>query len=583
MKWLKAIFGGGKDQERTISQNLTEADLHEITRDYIEVQEDEGASGRPFDYAVSLTYIPSSPDFQGQWPSMPLCGCCCVPFAIDPRKSGLWVAKGISGKQFGTTVPLCAVCITYLNQKYQTSDQHDRFPLPRNYDTHGQEMCSKFPLDDLKRLAICRIALFRKIGDSTSISQTKFTPKAVQQKSSKHRLIKSSINIEYFSKIKSLLTVKGCAEEFETLCGWDEEYGKATARVCSFAELSNENPVIVASFLMESLNQYHESRDESLIFLTRLADELKARAENPELAAKFDIQQAEKNNSNILFKSINIASNSPEANYIRDVDKFILSTGHYENLVIPAQSNDEFMEASVNVYMAGYQTGSSPKVVGALITDGANKYKKNTEFGIIFLDKVASSMRKRHNESWGDDTPIGSENRVDAAKSKGMDNLEHTANNYHNQIDEQIDLSYKFLRDSFGEIESENFAESYSLKTLAVFMVHIASLVAIKREYPTTHRSIINGLTRTLSFRTPNTMPDTKEPDGVFVSNCSIEESFMHSQTNTFLNVGAEPIVRNLLQHLGSGNNIEYKLLWEHVAHTSHQVSKTYIPYLVGQ
>ena len=296
-----------------------------------------------------------------------------------------------------------------------------------------------------------------------------------------------------------------------------------------------------------------------------------------------DAQQEEKNKSNILFKSVNIASNSPEANYIRDVDKFILSTGHYESLVLPAQGDDEFMEASVNVYMAGYQTGSSPKVVGALITDGANKYKKNSEFGITFLDKVASGMRKRHSESLGKDAPIGHENKVDAAKSQGMDDVERRAENYHNQIDEQIELSYRFFRDNLGEIESENTAELYSLKTLAVFTVHIASLVAIKRECPGTHRSMINGLTRTLSFRTPNTMPNTKAPDGVFVSYCSVEESFMHTQTETFQNVGAEPVVRNLLQHLGSAKNIDYNLLWDHVAHTSHQVSKTYIPYLVEE
>ena len=276
MKWLKAIFGGGKKPEHIDSQNLTEADLRESTRDYLEVQEDEGASGRPSDYAASLTYIPPSPDFPGQWPSMPLCGCCSVPFAIDPRKSGLWVAKGASGKQFGTIVPLCAVCVTYLNRKHRASDQHDRFPLTKNYDTRGQELCSKFPLDDLQRLAICRIALLRKTGDSRASDQTKNTPKTVHQKPSEEGARKSRINIEYFSKIKSLLTVKGCAEEFEALCGWDEEYGKATARVCSFAELSNENPVVVASFLMESLDQYHQSRDESLVYLTRLANGLKA-------------------------------------------------------------------------------------------------------------------------------------------------------------------------------------------------------------------------------------------------------------------------------------------------------------------
>lgn len=579
MKWLKAIFGGGKKPERIDSLKLTEAEIRELTTDYLAVQEDEGASGQPSDYAASLTYLPPSHDFPGKWLGMPMCGCCSVPFAIDPRKSGLWVAEGASGKQSGTIVPLCAVCVTYLNRKRPASAKHDRFPLPNNYDARGQEICSRFPLDNLRRLAICRIALLRKTGNSQASDQIKRNPIKAPPKSLEVEVEKSRVNIEYFSKIRSLLAVKGCAEEFEALCGWDEEYGKATARVFAYAELSNENPVVVASFMMESLDQYHQNREEALVYLTRLANGLKARAENPELAAKLDAEQDEKNKSNVLFKSINIASDSPEANYIREVDKFILSTGHYEGLVIPAQDDDEFMEASVSVYMAGYQTGSSPKVVGALITDGANKFKQNPEFGITFLDKVASGMRKRHSETWGKNASNSPESKVDAAKPKSLDDIELKADNYHDQIDEQIELSYRFLRDNLGEIESD----PYSLKTLAVFTVHVASLVAINREYPETHRSIINGLTRTLSFRIPNTMPNTKAPDGMFVSYCSMEESYMHTQTETFQNQGAEPVLRNLLQHLGDGKSIDYNLLWEHVDCASHQASKTYIPHLVEE
>lgn len=583
MKWLKAIFGGGKESERIDSQNLTEADLRELTRDYLEVQADEGASGHPADYAATLTYVPPSSDFPGQWPGMPLCGCCSVPFAIDPRKSGIWVAEGARGKQAGTIVPLCAVCVTYLNRKHPAPDRRDRFPLPKTYDTRGQEISSKFPLDDLQRLAICRVALLRKTGNLRVTEQVKHDSKAAQPKSLRSGADNSRVSIEYFGKVRSLLAIKKCAEEFETLCGWDEEYGRATARVCAYAELSNENPVVVAAFMLESFNQYHKSRDVALSYLTRLSNGLKARAENPELAAKLDAEQDEKDKSDTLFKSINIASNSPEANYIREVDKFILSTGYYESLVLPAQDNDEFMEASINVYMAGYQTGSSPKVVGLLITDGANKYNQNPEFGIVFLDKVASGMRKRHSEAWGNGSCSENENNDDKDDSEDLDDIERNAEKYHKQIDEQIDLSYRFLRDNFRKMEGENTAELYSLKTLAVFAVHIASLVATNRDFPEIHRGTFNGLTRALSFRTPNTMPNIKPPNGMFVSYCSMEESFMHEQTETFQNQGLEPLVRNLLQHLGGCNEILYNLLYDHMERTSHQASKTYLPHLAEE
>lgn len=580
MKWLKAIFGGRKESKPIDSQYLTEADLRELTRDYLEVQADEGASGHPADYAATLTYVPPSSNFPGQWPGMPLCGCCSVPFAIDPRKSGLWVAEGVRGKQAGTIVPLCAVCITYLNRKHPAPDRRDRFPLPKNYDTRGQEMCSKFPLDDLRRLAICRVALLRKTGNLRATEQVKHNTKTAQPESLRSEVGNSRASIEYFGKIRLLLAIKKCAEEFETLCGWDEEYGRATALVCAYAEITNENPVVVAEFMLESFNQYHNNRDVALSYLTRLANGLKARAENPELAEKFDAEQDEKGRADTLFKSINIASNSPEANYIREVDKYILSTGYYESLVSPAQDNDEFMEASINVYMAGYQTGSSPKVVGALITDGANKYKQNPGFGIVFLDKVASGMRKRHSETWANSSRSDIKNNDDRDDSEGLDDIERNAEKYHEQIDEQIELSYRFLRDNFGERDGENTTEPYGLKTLAVFAVHIASLIAANRDFPEMHRGTFNGLTRTLSFRTPNTMPNVKPPNGMFVSYCSMEESFMHEQTETFQKHGLEPLVRNLLQHLGGGDEIHYGLLCGHLERASRQASKTYLPHL---
>lgn len=583
MKWLKALFGGGKESKHIDSQNLTEAHLRELTRDYLEVQADEGASGHPADYAATLTYVPPSSDFPGQWPGMPLCGCCSVPFAIDPRKSGLWVAKGASGKQAGTIVPLCAVCVTYLNRKYPTPNRRDRFPLPKNYDTRGQEMCGKFPLDDLQRLAICRVALLRKTGNLRATEQVKYNAKAEHPASLKPGTGNSRVSTEYFGKIRSLLAIKKCAEEFETLCGWDEEYGRATALVCVYAELSNQNPVVVAEFMLDSLSQYYKNRDVALSYLARLASGLKARAENPELAAKFDAEQDEKDKADSLFKSIDIASNSPEANYIREVDKYILSTGYYESLVLPAQDNDEFMEASINVYMAGYQTGSSPKVVGALITDGANKYKQNPEFGIVFLDKVASGMRKRHSEAWGNNSCGDDKNNDDEGGSEDLDDIERSAEKYHEQIDEQIELSYRFLQDNFGARDVEKTAEPYSLKTLAVFTVHVANLVAVNRDFPKMHRGTFNGLTRALSFRTPNTMPNVKPPSGMFVSYCSMEESLMHEQTETFQKQGLEPLVRNLLQHLGSRDEIHYGLLYGHVEHASHQASKTYLTHLAEE
>jgi len=163
-----------------------------------------------------------------------------------------------------------------------------------------------------------------------------------------------------------------------------------------------------------------------------------------------------------------------------------------------------------------------------------------------------------------------------------LDDLDSRAERYHELIDAQIESSYVYLLGMFGEESAENPTRRYSLKTLSVFAVHIATLVAIKREFPKLHRSTLNGFTRTLSFRTPNTMPNVKPPDGVFVSYCSDEESFMHTQMETFEQQGVEPLLRSLLQQLG-GKDKDYKSLFDHLEHTAHQASRSYLPFLAEE
>ena len=145
---------------------LTPEQMLSLTKDYIEVRGDEGASGRPADYAASLEYVSPARDFPGKWPQMPLCGCCSVPFAIDARRSGLWVAQGYSGRQAGTVVPICGVCITYINSLAETSVKRIRFPLPDDYDAVGQQMCTRFTLDDLTKLALVRLALVSRSANN---------------------------------------------------------------------------------------------------------------------------------------------------------------------------------------------------------------------------------------------------------------------------------------------------------------------------------------------------------------------------------------------------------------------------------
>lgn len=157
--------------------------------------------------------------------------------------------------------------------------------------------------------------------------------------------------------------------------------------------------------------------------------------------------------------------------------------------------------------------------------------------------------------------------------------IEAKAKKYHEQIDAQIELSQNFLQRNFKE---KSINGQFSLKTLSVFTVHAATLLAIKREFPDLHRTTLNGFTRTLSFRTPKTMPNVTPSSSTFVSYCSVEESVMHKQTEVFEQHGIEPLVRNLLRYLGGTEN-DYKLLFEHIERTGCQASKTYLPFLAKQ
>lgn len=151
MGWFSNLFGSPKQPELPAP---TPAQLAELARDYEAVLLDEGASGKPEDYALSLTYVPPGPEnIPANFKSPFLCGCCAVPTFLEARKCGLWVAKGLRASQVGRLVPVCAVCITYLNRH-----RSGQFTLPKGYDPVGQSLVERFPLDDLKRLALTRIA-----------------------------------------------------------------------------------------------------------------------------------------------------------------------------------------------------------------------------------------------------------------------------------------------------------------------------------------------------------------------------------------------------------------------------------------
>lgn len=226
----------------------------------------------------------------------------------------------------------------------------------------------------------------RWLGARTSLASRKTSEEEVPGQPEAAR------NVGYFAKVDNLLSAKGLKEEFKTLQGWDGDYGEATARVCAMGEKCSEPPAVIAAFMVESLGYYHKNRDISLSYLARLESGLREKAANPDLYAEIDAEARSKEIAYDIVTELDLDSDSPEASYIREVVEFLQSVDYYDELVLPAQEDEAFMAASANVYMAGYQTGSSPKVIGALVADGANKFQANETLGILFLDRVAKNI-----------------------------------------------------------------------------------------------------------------------------------------------------------------------------------------------
>ncbi len=122
---------------------------------------------------------------------------------------------------------------------------------------------------------------------------------------------------------------------------------------------------------------------------------------------------------------------------------------------------------------------------------------------------------------------------------------------YHEQIDSLVDATSRFLSDTPWNQSGSNAGLSYDLQTVAVFVTHLATLMAIDRDFLDNHRITFNGFTRSLAFRTQNNMPDIEPPENMLISYLSSEESFMQDQIEQYHNIGHDKLLRNLLVLLG--------------------------------
>lgn len=370
-------------------------------------------------------------------------------------------------------------------------------------------------------------------------------------------------NVDYFAKVSNFLAANRLRGEFTTLQGGDKDYGEATARICAIAELANEPPIVIATFLMESMDHYHKNRDIALSYLARLESGLRGKVENPELAAEIDSETRAEEMSYELFASINMNSGSPEARYIREVNSFIQEVDHFDDMVFPAQKDKAFMAASANVYLAGYQTNSSPKVVGALIADGAHKYKTNPQLGIFFLNKVAKDIRTRHDEALsavaGEDKGADRKDNGHTVYQSAQQTPKVISSGYHDFLDEIADSAMSFL----ATIALHDRADSahQTARLYAELLLYLSASKARKDTRVEIHPMIWNTFKRGIEVRMLG-IRDENRPRSAVISTPDGGQAFAHftstywdkmDELETVLNErGVTSLTVHLLNEMGS-------------------------------
>lgn len=158
--------------------------------------------------------------------------------------------------------------------------------------------------------------------------------------------------------------------------------------------------------------------------------------------------------------------------------------------------------------------------------------------------------------------------------------IDREADVYHRQIDAVVDATYHFLSETPWDQIIPRARSPYDLKTVSVFVVHLATLMAIGA-FPDIHRSSLNGFTRSLALRTPNTTPDTVPPENMLVSYLSLEESFMQEQVEEYYEGNFDNLVKNLLVQLGAENSkLNVYTLRRFLTEASSIARETYVPHL---
>ncbi len=83
---------------------------------------------------------------------------------------------------------------------------------------------------------------------------------------------------------------------------------------------------------------------------------------------------------------------TPEMKYYEAVENHIESINQKERVLVIQAMDQDFFEASFNLYKVGYEQGTNFKFVACAAVDAAHEYDKNPEYAVLFLEKFRERL-----------------------------------------------------------------------------------------------------------------------------------------------------------------------------------------------
>lgn len=263
----------------------------------------------------------------------------------------------------------------------------------------------------------------------------------------------------------------------------------------------------------------------------------------------------------------NTSVDDEEIQYYEAVNDFINSHGFYEPLLELQGTDKEYCIASMKMHKAGYLTGQSEKVVGALTLDSIKKYEQNRQLSILFLQNLEDQFLNEEEEETDD---------------------------YHPALDKAVIETTSFLKKN--NIYVPLRGNGTAIKITSELFVYIASYTAMlssgeniaAMSWNSFKSSIENRILATLEnppslsdcIETPESKTFVHYSSEYFTEMTRMEELILNNKGEAG-EIELQPLIGYLLRTLGSNNPEHQSQLQSYLSEVSEFASKEIVPKVI--